>query len=1121
MPTKLFHSMISVRFNIIILIFVIYLPPDYSIKSFKTFTSLILRSDKILILNEYGIYTYDQNLDTENALIEFETQQLSSLSDLKYASIAEFDSSNYFIICRLLNNIYLINNENNDNNLIFSTTLDQKFLRIKISLIPYKYETDISNNNNIYFIISYISKNGLCIDEYKIIDNTSINLMSSIIDDSIISLIENISCQIMKTNSNKEILFCFYQQNVENFPLIFSIFDPDNNFNKISNYTIYGLKAKTYSIKSVMNKQKSKSLNCLVSEKGEVYCILFNSFENSYSDLVYIYDKCIADPDSFRIIYTNENEETSFSCNIDNQRVEMIIFDKNYNIKSNNEEYSNCYYISNYKNCLDVGTYDLVYLNQKSNYFFLNTCQDSGNFILLNDSYGICNTKIDEIYFNNSSPSDSNFTSNITNSTSDFNYSVPKEASNYNYFPLPKFYQEDDIFKAKIDIKKEEIIKNLTGIINGIDIDKKYQIIGDDYNIKISPITQQFTSKVNFTECENILKRENIIPENSKLNILKIEISQENAQVLNNKIEYLIFDENKNIIDLSKCKDTKIQIHYEIENSTSLNTSLISYFYEQGIDIFNINDTFFNDICYPFSNNKSDMILKDRISDIYQNYSLCEKSCTYDHIEIFLNEIICECPVKQEVNIQTEEPEFVDMLKMTFKNSNIAVIKCYKLIFNLKNKSNNFGFWLFLILIIGQIITVIYFLINRLNPITKFIRNEMIKNNYTVTKSKNESNPSKKKKQKNKVNKEPTMQMYQMDNRNENPKYVEINSISINNSKNVIIDKKNRKRSSNLINSKRLSSRSRKKTKTNEEIFPNKNQESCIKNKTIWKEIKNKKKKKSLVTKNYNENNKCPGYYHLILINAKNLSKINSNNANYVLNIYTFEEAKKKDARNFWRILWICLLNNEKILKTFIFKSLIELKSLKIISFIFTYSFYLSLNALFYGNDKISDNYHYNGDYLYLYALINDLVTSVISGVAGIILILLNNLIHSRYEFEEVFRVQENKMKKTKKYEVNREQIEKINIQINKITEKLKIKIIIFLSFIFIFMLFFIYFITAFCAVYQETQVSWILNAIVSFIVSVIIECILAFFNAILYDSALKYKIEFLFKISIFVYKYT
>ena len=53
-------------------------------------------------------------------------------------------------------------------------------------------------------------------------------------------------------------------------------------------------------------------------------------------------------------------------------------------------------------------------------------------------------------------------------------------------------------------------------------------------------------------------------------------------------------------------------------------------------------------------------------------------------------------------------------------------------------------------------------------------------------------------------------------------------------------------------------------------------------------------------------------------------------------------------------------------------------------------------------------------------------------------------------------------MKKTKKYEVNREQIEKINIQINKITEKLKIKIIIFLSFIFIFMLFFIYFITAF-----------------------------------------------------------
>ena len=37
---------------------------------------------------------------------------------------------------------------------------------------------------------------------------------------------------------------------------------------------------------------------------------------------------------------------------------------------------------------------------------------------------------------------------------------------------------------------------------------------------------------------------------------------------------------------------------------------------------------------FSYSENDSDIILKDRISDIYQNYSLCDSNCEYDSIDI-------------------------------------------------------------------------------------------------------------------------------------------------------------------------------------------------------------------------------------------------------------------------------------------------------------------------------------------------------------------------------------------------------------------------------------------------------------------------------------------------------
>ena len=49
---------------------------------------------------------------------------------------------------------------------------------------------------------------------------------------------------------------------------------------------------------------------------------------------------------------------------------------------------------------------------------------------------------------------------------------------------------------------------------------------------------------------------------------------------------------------------------------------LISDFKNLGIDILNINNSFFKDICHPYSESDNNVVLEDRIKYIFQNYSV-------------------------------------------------------------------------------------------------------------------------------------------------------------------------------------------------------------------------------------------------------------------------------------------------------------------------------------------------------------------------------------------------------------------------------------------------------------------------------------------------------------------
>ena len=91
-------------------------------------------------------------------------------------------------------------------------------------------------------------------------------------------------------------------------------------------------------------------------------------------------------------------------------------------------------------------------------------------------------------------------------------------------------------------------------------------------------------------------------------------------------------------------------------------------------------------------------------------------------------------------------------------------------------------------------------------------------------------------------------------------------------------------------------------------------------------------------------------------------------------------------------------------------------------------------------------------------------------------------------------------------------------MNIHKIIKKLRIKIVIFIIIEFSMMSFFYYFVTSFCEVYKETQISWISDSIVSFLLSFPIELGYSLIIAIFYKIAIKKKLKWMYKIVMIVY---
>ena len=628
-----------------------------------------------------------------------------------------------------------------------------------------------------------------------------------------------------------------------------------------------------------------------------------------------------------------------------------------------------------------------------------------------------------------------------------------------------------------MNITKKNILENIKKIMNATEIGETYEFQSEDLTILIYPTDSNLlTNKthINFVGCEYTLKSHYNLSNDSIITFFQMEISNKNERSLINQVEYQVFDEQKNPLDLSICNDSNIKIFYGIKNNTNLDKSIINSFKDSGVDVFNISDKFFNDVCYPYSENGNDLILEDRIKDIYQNYTLCEEGCTYEAIDIFNMLISCQCNIKENItNIVTEiKEEAAD--KIT--SLNFEIVKCYNLVFSFKGKMKNIGFWILSIFFVIYIISLILYFYNGIKPVKQYIFNEMHKFGY--------------------INKEQS---------------TKIKSTKSTKKKNNIPNKKNRQKANINYPPIKTKKATKKSLIASNPLRSNNNKSSLVNNISISnKNIFNKEKEDKIPNLDLN----------LISINLNDLSNKDSypKDSNITLYNYTMEEAFKYDRRNILVIFYIYLLSKQAFFHAFLYRSPLVQFPLRFCLLLFIVSSDLALNAFFYFNDNISRKYRYTKS-IFLFAVSNNITVILLSTLVGFILLtLFTNLSNSTREIRDVFKNEEKKIRKNRNYKITQQRKEQIRKDIENILNKHKCKILILFYFEIILMLFYWYYVVVFCHVFSGTQTSWLIDSALSMVSRFIIDILMCLLFAKLYRIGVASNYECLYKIALFFY---
>ena len=622
-------------------------------------------------------------------------------------------------------------------------------------------------------------------------------------------------------------------------------------------------------------------------------------------------------------------------------------------------------------------------------------------------------------------------------------------------FKIDKTLEElnvDFIMKLLEDYEENYYLKDRNIIIyhrnNNYTITLQRINLHDKTNFCISNYSLHI-SHVHLDDCYNkILEKNNQIE-----NVINLQVDfRDNS----NAVNYLLYSPDlKKILDLKVCKDMDVKIDKYIHMNDILTDKYLNLS-SQGYNMLNINDKFYTDACTTFTTPfRTDIILKDRILDYY-NISLPNeyKNCDYSAFNLETKIIKCEAKVETdffssltkyfEVNKKNLLNNFFNM----FRDSNVLVIKCYKLFFSIKGQTLNYGSYLLLIIIALFIINAIIFY-NKGNKRMLDLIDDLIEKNVTVYNSSKQVDDNLNY-QRNKKMEEKSKQIYNF--YKTYFEYLDYKSRCIN------IDAP--------ANDSRIRSNSNMSNQLNSSIKSSTSRINFGKNKDKEKEINLKK------------------------LEEKNFHKANQKTLNdYELNWLDYFEAIEIDKRLFNEYYWAILKRRHLILFSFYPNEDYNMKDIKQALFIVSFALFFSITTSFFRDESLHRFYMDKGSFNFYH--FPRIIYSTI--ITSLFIYLLKLLSLSEKPILELKKCETKIFAKRKAY---------------YLVKKLDIKFTFFYIISFSLLLFFWYYVGCFCCVYKNTQKIVLRDSIISFALSTIYPVFICMISSTLRLIALRDKLE-------------
>ena len=217
-------------------------------------------------------------------------------------------------------------------------------------------------------------------------------------------------------------------------------------------------------------------------------------------------------------------------------------------------------------------------------------------------------------------------------------------------------------------------------------------------------------------------------------------------------------------------------------------------------------------------------------------------------------------------------------------------------------------------------------------------------------------------------------------------------------------------------------------------------------------------------------------------------------------NCLPYIEALNKDDRNFFKIFISIFKLKIEIIALLFYPEEFTYFPYTISMYILGFFFGFFMNSILYTDDVVSEKYHNNGELNFFTTIFLSLASNFISWIIGCfskqyfiyneILVLLIKYVKRKSEFILTFM---------------------------KLYLIIKIKSIFYFILSFIFIIAMTYYLLLFCAIYNESQESLLINYVMSFVESILTSIILALTVCIFRIIGLKCKNKYFYRTSIYI----